>query len=198
MATNVGGLVSPCANSSPSWGSEYGWIGPTPAPPVPPDPTINLLSASADGPLAVVLMFDRSPAGTVLDPESYALAPTGGGAAVVVASVGLGEPAPGEVYPTSVRLSLASQGTHGATYRVTVSGVTGPDDEALGQASADWLAAATLPALVRARGAGQAVTVEFNESVDPEHLATGPWLRWARGASSRSSRSLHSPATKRC
>jgi phage gp46-like protein len=135
-----------------------------------PPLTIDLISVTSDGPLALVLTFDVPPAGAVLDPASYVLTALDGGVPLVVASVALGTPGPGEVFPKTARLALAHQGTNGKTYSVIVTGVTGPEGEALASNQMPFVAVATRPALVSASGAGQGVTVAFNEPIAPATL----------------------------
>lgn len=129
-------------------------------------PTINLVSAVPDGPLALILTFDRPPAGTVLDVGSYVLATDGGGYVPAVLSIAF-EPAPeGEIYPVAVRLILAAQATGGEEYSVTVAGIEGPSGESLGTAVAVWEAVAVVPQVVSAAAVGYlGVAVLFDASV---------------------------------
>jgi phage gp46-like protein len=135
-----------------------------------PSLIINLLSVENNSPEILLLTFSMPPAGAVLNPVSYMLISLDGGVPLVVTDVVLGEPAPGEIYPTTVRLMLAYQGTNGKIYRVDVSGITGPNGETLGIYSKTFTALAMLPAVVSASGKGQGVTVEFNEPIDPDTL----------------------------
>jgi phage gp46-like protein len=135
-----------------------------------PSSIINLLSAENDNPETLVLTFNIPPAGAVLDPASYVLTALDGGVPLIVTDVILGEPAPGDIYPTTVRLMLAYQGTNGKLYCVDVSGITGPNGETLGVSTKTFMAIALLPAVVSASGKGQGVTVEFNEPIDPDTL----------------------------
>lgn len=137
------------------------------AEPEPPPPeTINLLTVVPDGPLALVLTFDRAPAGAHLDPASYALAfvsGVGGYLPAVLAAVA--EP-DGNDYPHKVRLTLAAQCTKDDVYSVTVSGILGPCDEPLGTATAQWIALGNGPAVQSAASLGlTSVRVVFDEPV---------------------------------
>jgi hypothetical protein len=161
---------------TPSEADWYGWpweyVGPTPPT---PDPTINLLSAVPDGPLALVLTFDRAPGGDALEAAAYALSALDGGYLPEVLSAAYA-PDPSHDFSHKVRLTLGQQCTEGDTYRVTVSGIVGPCDEALGTATADWEAIGTGPAVLSAASSGLlGIRVVFDEAVQ-ECEAAGTWL----------------------
>lgn len=141
---------------APSEADWYGWpweyVGPTPPA---PDPTINLQSVVPDGALALVLTFDRAPAGDALDVAAYALSSVGGAIGYLPAIVAVAyDPDPLHEFPHVVRLTLSEPATGGEDYRVTVAGIVGPCDEALGDASADFVAIAPLPEVVAAAAVG--------------------------------------------
>lgn len=129
-------------------------------------PTLNVVSATPAGPLSLVVLFDRPPAGAVLGVASYTVAPDGDYAAVAVAAVALGDPEPGATYPVSVVLTFEVQGKGGEAYTLTVAGLTGPAGEALGTASAGFTAAATAPRVTTAVAATAAIEVGFSLPMD--------------------------------
>ena len=138
--------------------------------------TINLLSAVTDGPLTLVLTFDRPPAGAVLSAGSYTITTSGGGHVPSVASVALDAVPPGEVYPFGVRLAFAEQATDGESYAVAVAGITGPCDEALGVDSASWTAEAVAPQAVSAQASHLDLAVTFDADLDPATIGDpGDW-----------------------
>ena len=162
----------------PSAADWYGWpwayVGPTPPA---PDPTINLLSVTPDGPLALVLEFDRPPAGDVDETTAYALSTGGPGYVPGIVSVAEEpDPDPDHVYSHFVRLVLASQATDGETYTVTVAGILGPCGEALGSAAASFEAAAVAPQVVSAMVDGATIGVAFDRPLDAETIGDpGDW-----------------------
>ncbi len=138
--------------------------------------TLNLASASQPDPTHVLLTFDIPPGSGALLLASYTLDATDGGAAIAVASVAEGTPAPGSAVALTILLSLAAQGTLGKAYRVTVSGVLGAEGEALGTTIVSWTATAERPNVVAVAGAGRIVTVDFDTTPDPATVgAPGSW-----------------------
>lgn len=131
-----------------------------------PPPTINLLSVVPDGPLALVLTFDRAPSGEHLDPASYALAFVSGSVGYLPGVVAAAIEPDGNDYPHKIRLTLSAQCTKDNVYSVTVSGIVGPCDEALGTATAQWTALGDGPAVASAASLGlTSIRVVFDETV---------------------------------
>ena len=111
-----------------------------------PVPTISLLSAVPDGPLALVLTFDRPPGGAYLTSGSYQIVGIGAGAGVVpnISSMALVEVAP-PGYSHAIRLEFVDQFSGDDTYEVTVQNLTGACGEALGDATAQFVATSVAP-----------------------------------------------------
>lgn len=109
-------------------------------PDIGPAEEINLLSAAPDGCLALVLAFDRCPDGDVTALSSYALAALDGGTLPVVESAARDDDPEHPYLSRLVRLTFSEPGTGGASYSVTISGLTGPSGEALGTDAAEWTA----------------------------------------------------------
>ncbi len=146
--------------------------------PFPPaDPrVINLVSATPDGPRAVVLLFDRPPAGAVLDSDSYTITPAAGADPLDVSGVAL-EPAPeGHVYPLACRLTFARGGTAGEDYSVRVAGILGPSDEPLSGDTATWTAPdPTAVRVIDAFALGFAATIiEADQDLDDDAALRDP------------------------
>lgn len=133
------------------YGWPWAWAGPETT------PTLDLLSATPDG-LDLVLLFNRPPAGDVLDPASYTLATLGDYYLPAIVAVALEPVPPGETYPFAVRLTLGAQTWGGGGYTVTVADLVGPCDEPLGINVATWTGVATAPRLLSA------------DLVDTEHV----------------------------
>lgn len=131
----------------------------------PPDPTLNLLSATRDGPLELVLEFDRPPAGDVDEIGAYAI--TGASHIPTIVAVAEGhDPNPLHVYSYFVRLTFASQAKADVVYTVTVTGLLGPCDEALGVAAASWAGVAALPQVIDAGATPGQILVAFDLPID--------------------------------
>jgi phage gp46-like protein len=137
-----------------------------------PVETIDLLSAEPDGPLSLVLTFDLAPEGYTT--ETFTLTALDGGTLPTIASVAAG------TAPEEILLTLATPGTAGKLYSVTVAGVTGPHEEALGTAIAPWTAPVPSPVQVAGASAESAVAVIIYVNQD---LADTPPLRTAENYS---------------
>ena len=96
-----------------------------------PAPTLNLLSATPDGPRGVVLAFDRIPIGT---PTLTITSSSGGAIPSVLAAL------PVAPYSMQIRLTFGTPGTAAGAYQIAVTGLLGPSGEALGTSSASWTA----------------------------------------------------------
>lgn len=127
---------------------------------------LDLVSATPDGPLGLILEFNQPPIGDESLPASYQITTLGSG---VVPVITLAErwTDPGHELSHLIRLTFAGQATIGEIYTVAVVGnLTGAGGAELDNRTASWTAVGTGPAVESAASVGlAAVRVVFDESV---------------------------------